>query len=97
MGNGYGRYRTTIRADMAAYDAAPPELRRIMQQTVAKWASRPLVQDWNGMIDFGLPRAEVTRTILTMIRKAELQSTLKTYGPSHPEAPGNSAPQAALE
>lgn len=80
MSNGYGSYRTTREADMAAHDACPPLLRHAMQFAVAKWASVPILKAWRN----GIPE----RQIIAKMVQADRKHTAKTYGTSHPEAAG---------
>lgn len=77
-GNGYGGYRTTLRADMAAHDACPPLLRHAANYAIGSWASRPLLQAWR--------QGEPERAIVAVMVRGDRLDTGQTYGPRHPEA-----------
>ena len=77
-GNGYGSYRTTREADMAAHDACPPLLRHALQYAVAKWGSVPILKAWRNGVQEG--------DIIAVMVKSDRKTTAKTYGRTHPEA-----------
>ncbi len=86
MGNGYGTYRTSRAESMAAYDDAPPPLRWIMRNAVAKWAANPLVERYWAHREKGLDHAKALAAVAEMIQRQEADDTRETYGPTHPEA-----------
>lgn len=86
-GNGYGSYKTTRDADLAAYDASPPLLRWIARNAVADWAAKPMLKHWRELEAFGIPGRDIARAMASDIRASEARDTLKYYGPTHPEAP----------
>lgn len=78
MSNGYGDYWTTRAAEMAAHDASPPPLRFALQNAVGPWSAQRMLAAWHN----GAPVALLTR----IIQRGDQSDTLKTYGPTHPEA-----------
>lgn len=86
MSNGYGTYRTNRADAMAAYDAAPPPLRWIMRNAVAKWSAKHLVQQYWEHRRAGLSQTKALMAIAAMIQREEAHDTRKTYGKTHPEA-----------
>ena len=86
MSNGYGSYRTTAEADLAAYDASPPLLRWIERNTIAKWASVPLLKEWRRAEARGIAPHDIAREFANDIRTVERKHTRKHYGSAHPEA-----------
>ena len=86
-GNGYGSYRTTNAADMAAYDAAPPLLRWILRNTVADWGAKPALDRWLEAEAAGMQPREMAHAMAGHIHRQEQSDTLEHYGPTHPEAP----------
>lgn len=84
-GNGYGPYRTTVDASMMAYDAAPPAVRWLIRNAVAKWAAEPLAKLYHARREFQTHEAAM-RHLSSVIANREAADTLKAYGPAHPEA-----------
>jgi hypothetical protein len=84
-GNGYGNHRTTVHADMAAYDAAPPPVRWVLRNAVGKWASKPMARKYEDRREFQSHEAAM-RHITCIIADREAEHTLTAYGPAHPEA-----------
>lgn len=78
MSNGYGTYRCTRSADMAAYDACPPRVRWLLRNAVGPWASKPILRDLRD----GRTEAEIAK----MIRRGDREDTIAAYGRNHPEA-----------
>lgn len=87
MSNGYGNYRSTIEADLAAYDRSPPLLRQAQAYAVAKWASAPQLRDYHKLVGhMGYSASEACRLIMRTMAEYERKDTAKAYGRTHPEA-----------
>ena len=84
-GNGYGGYRVNRHDEMAAYDAAPPQLRWLIRNAVAPWAMRHMLQEYH-RIRRELSQAETLRLIANGMIPQEQAMTIQAYGPTHPEA-----------
>ena len=98
-GNGYGTVRTSTDAEMREYDAAPAFLRRVMQQAVAKWSARHLVDDYQELIHRrNKSSAQATAIIARFISSVdEPEDTYRVYGPDHPDANAHGLPLSPAE
>lgn len=87
MSNGYGSWRGTREADMAAYDRSPPLLRQAQAYAVANWASVPQLRDYHQLIGpMGWSARDACHLIMRTMAQSEREHTVKTYGRKHPEA-----------
>lgn len=86
MGNGYGSYRCTCAADLAAFDRLPPQMREVLRHTVGDWGAPPILRELRGLFEVTGSRRRAMRIVIDGIRRSEAADTYRYYGPHHPEA-----------
>ena len=86
MGNGYGSYRCTCAADLAAFDRLPPQMREVLRHTVGDWGAPPILRELRGLFEVTGSRRRAMRIVIDGIRRSEAADTYRSYGPHHPEA-----------
>lgn len=85
FGNTRGNFRTTLAADMAAHDRAPPLLRQIGNYAVEYYSSEQLLVRWLELM-FDQTEVQAAVQLVRFIARRDLARTAQFYGPAHPEA-----------